>query len=275
MRDIYHGVIGSLIAAFLIFIFGLLRTKLDLRLTRAHPRFSAISFVILSLLWITTITAGFFVAPSHSIPNVAIIILPSLAFFYFTWHELDQLWRVGLKGADQEIRNGISYRRSLELCKNSLDFLGIGASKLTREEEFEKALLRCRPDTPTRLLLLNPTDMNLKSAAKRAGKDEHEYKELVLNSLRKITEVKKRRELNVEVRFYKETPVFRLMFIDRYICLLSYNVFGEGDGSQLPQLHVLRAPETRREVTSFYYPLEQYFRRLWESSDPWNFSDFL
>jgi hypothetical protein len=62
------------------------------------------------------------------------------------------------------------------------------------------------------------------------------------------------------------------MFIDDALCLVSYNVYGQGDGSQFPQLHVM----SRSEVTrSFYYAFQNYYEQLWKSAEEWNFESYL
>ena len=164
----------------------------------------------------------------------------------------------------------MNYCKSLTLCHSHLSFLGTGASKLTNESVFEETLKRCIQDHPIRLLLLSPDDDTLKKASRRANKDENEFKNIVKGSLRKIAGLRKKYS-NIEVRFYQTKPVFRLMFIDNSICLLSYNVFGKGDGSQLPQIIVANASDPRRVESTLYYPLQQYFEDLWASSEEWDF----
>ena len=156
------------------------------------------------------------------------------------WKELNQFWQLGLVGAGRKIAAGLDYKQSLSLCSNSLGFLGIGASKLTREwKEFEGAIDRChRPNRPIRLLLCDPGNEELIRMVRQAGRGPDEYQNTVKDSLRKIATLRIQREKNIKVRFYKELPLFRLMFIDDSLCLASHYVFGEGDGSQLPQLHV-------------------------------------
>lgn len=195
----------------------------------------------------------------------------------FLWKQLDQFWRLGLRGADQQITKGINYHDALKLIHNELKFLGIGASKLSREEEFAHALGRCRQDQPVQLLLCSPNDRRLVSAARKFGKPENEYRDTVTNSLRRIADLRNKRDLNIEVRFYPEDcePVLRLMFIDNSICLFSYNVWGEGDGSHYPQLHIVNLPPPKRVVQSYYYPLEVYFENLWQRASSWNFKDYL
>ncbi len=196
---------------------------------------------------------------------------------YFTWRELNQFWQLGIIGADREISRGIDYKRSLKLCSNSMDFLGVGAAKLTREvKEFEAAMERChRSNCPIRFLLCSPNNPELEQIARQAGRDRDEYRTNVRESLRAIARQRLQRGRNIEVRFYGRLPIFRLMFIDGWLCLASHYVFGEGDGSQWPQLHVRRGIHHQRDVRSLYYPFQRYFAELWDESQEWDFASNL
>jgi len=251
-------------------------------LSRRDPRLPAATFYGFALLWVLTNLASTIMTHALGLPwylAPAILVVTSLPLYLVVNHDLASFWRIGLGGADRQIRKGIDYNKALRLCRSQLAFLGIGASKLTREEEFERAMLRCRADVPIRLLLSRPTHESLAWAAKHAGKDRDEYKRIVTGSLRRIALLRKNRGVNVEVRFFPDppnyTPIFRLMFIDQQLCLCSYNVFGEDDGSRQPQLHVIGGSGIRRDVESFYYPFYLYFQWLWQLSDPWDFSSYL
>ena len=67
------------------------------------------------------------------------------------------------------------------------------------------------------------------------------------------------------------------MFIDDHMCLASYNVFGEGDGSQLPQLLVGKPAREQRETSSFYYAFWHYYETLWRQAveSEWDFEEYL
>src|SRR6202030_2243106 len=105
---------------------------------------------------------------------------------FLVWSELNQFWKIGLVGADKEVRTGIDYVNALTMCQNSLDFLGIGAGKLVQNQnEFKLAIDRCnREDRPVRLLLIQPTDPGLERIARMAGKDPQAYRKGVIESLR-------------------------------------------------------------------------------------------
>lgn len=213
-----------------------------------------------------------------------VLLLSSIVIILLLWQHIYNYQSVGVVGADRQVGKGIDYKRSLELVNNKFEFLGIGASKLTKlTTEFEAAMKRCRSDKPIRFLLLKPTDKNLTDAAQRAGRDKSEYKINVINSLRTISNMHEHRKFNIQVRFYPERPdgtvsiipIFRLLFIDNKICLLSYNALGEGGGPELPQLHLVPAKNDGRASASFYYAMERYYESLWEQSDPWNFKEYL
>lgn len=188
------------------------------------------------------------------------------------WQEARRYALVGLIGIDKTLTSGISPARSLKMCSISLDFLGVGASKLSSTGlAFEEAIQRCsRPGRPIRFLLCSPRHKDLERIARQAGVVQEKYRENVSQSLDIIARLKRERERNIEVRFYDALPLFRLMFIDDELCLASHYYFGENDGSQLPQLHI-RKIGTARDTDSLYFPLHEYFDLLWNDAKEWDF----
>ncbi len=224
--------------------------------------FVACFWVVLNIYFYRHLQGDAFL--TFSVVSFAVVAL-------FAWRELNQFWRLGLIGTDNQVSTGVDYSRSLRLCSNSLDFLGVGASKLTQEaKEFDSAMGRChRSDQPIRFLLCDPNNPQLEEIAKLAGRDREEYSTNVKESLRIIARQRKDRARNIQVRFYKRLPLFRLMLIDGWLCLASHYVFGEGDGSQWPQLHIRRNP--KRDKESLYYPFKRYYEELWDVSEEWDF----
>jgi hypothetical protein len=147
---------------------------------------------------------------------------------------------------------------------------------LTQEPKaFEEAINRCdRPGRPIRFLLSSPQNADLERIAKKAGVDHEAYKQKVAESLRTIAALRNTRAKNIELRFYEEIPAFRLMFVDDEICLASTYILGKGDGSQLPQLHIVRQSASQ-DINSLYYGFHQYFENIWEKSKIWDFRQYL
>jgi hypothetical protein len=274
MKDVLIGIISN--AIFALLAWGAKKMAVDVK--TGNPRLPGISFSIVWSFWLLMNLAAaycYYISIVRFELYLGIFAISSMILLCFNWGQLRRFWVVGLRGADPTIATGINYSGALALCKNQLEFLGTGAAKLTAEKEFQNALLRCRHDRPAKFLLCKPTAEILTAATKRAGRDADAYRKVVLDSLRVIARLRKDRNLDIEVRFYTEPSIFRLMFIDDSVCLVSYNVFGEGDGSQLPQLHVVRTPDNERVVNSFFYPFKVYFDELWEHGEVWNFTDFL
>jgi hypothetical protein len=189
--------------------------------------------------------------------------------------------QVGLYRVDTAVSTGIDYARALRLAKNSIDFLGTGAFKLTTSAEFEPAIARCnRQDRPIRFLLSHPGNPALVRAAAQAGDSPRTYQHRVQQSLSRLADLKLRRQMNIDVRFYQsvitdESPeTFRLMIIDDAICLCSYNIYGRGEGRDAPQL-MFRNSLNADNTKLFYICFQQYFESKWAASNAWNPQDYI
>jgi hypothetical protein len=221
LTAIIIGVIGNFIYGLILVALRRLRQVSVARNPRHHWIVPALAFA----LWLVfNFGYAYFIYRYKYVVLLTSTILSAWILF----QEINQFWRIGLVGADFEIRLGIDYTKALGLCSNSLDFLGIGASKLTdKNESFKAAISRCdRPGRPIRFLLSSPESVDLKRIAHKAGVDEGSYQKKVRESLRVIADLRNNRAKNIEVRFYKQFPAFRLMFIDDDICLMSHYVLG-------------------------------------------------
>lgn len=270
--NVVTNLIANAIGGVLVFIANKLRLWLFVESKKRDPRRLSLVFLIPILTWLA-LNIVIFLPVSAVLPNslkISVPIITSLVVFWCLWRDINQFLAVGILGADKNVRDGIDYEHSLRLCQNNLSFLGIGASKLTASDEFKKTLERCSDDQPTHFLLSEPTNENLKKAAKRANRPVEEYRNIVLKSLKIIAQLKNERNFKIDVRFYQNEPIFRMMFIDDSLCLLSYNIFGKGDGSDFPQLHIFNSSGKQKEKT-FYYPLKIYFEQQWQKGVEWNF----
>lgn len=195
------------------------------------------------------------------------------AGWYF---EIRQFWQLGIVGVGTDGTPRARYERALALCRDSLEFLGIGAGKLTAAgDAFTAAIDRChRENRPIRFLLSSPRNSRLITIARQANRPKTEYQEAVRSSLRVLKHLKEQRGKNIEVRLYDDLPVFRLMFVNGELCLASHYVMGEGDGSQLPDVY-LRRQAGDRDVNSIYHGFRLYFDQLWERAEPWDFKSLL
>lgn len=270
MQQDLKSLLINLIAAFLYSILLWIASKPFGR----DLRFKKYRLLILGCAWLM-INILFFIYFQQA--AVLFLVLTSLAQGWLVFKELNQFWIIGLAGADRETKTGISYERSLKLCATSMQFLGIGAGKLlSYKTEFEKAIDRCsRPGSPIRFLLCHPDSENLKAIARSADKNELSYQKVVMETLKELAYLKHERAKNIEVRLYEDFPTFRLMFINDQLCLASHYMLGKGgDGSDAPQMHVVKKSSSR-DVDSLFYGFEEYFERIWKTSKEWDWRSYL
>jgi len=265
-------VVANLVADAILLLLTILYAKLSPLLSRRDPRFKPILLLALWLLWFL---ANWLYLQLKLSGFVVFLAVSSTFLAIAVSRDLYRFWSVGLLGADPHTRSGLDYTAALTLCRTSLAFLGVGASKLTAlPQPFEDALRRCsHGHRPIRFLLCDPNNPSLSRFEKQAGAPQGDYRRRIEDSLHVLADLKNRLAMNIEVKLYDDQtmPLFRLMFIDDMVCLASHYRFGAGDGSDLPQLHVRRASTGSPEASSFYYVFEEYFDRLWRQSREWDF----
>jgi len=274
VRSLLAEIAAALVLAGAAWALGQLRDRLLSR----RPNYAWVPLAAISGLTIAIEVIFAYLARRSWITFPLTLLLfatPPLMMSLAVFLQLRPVWSVGVRGADRSAGAGLGYKKALELCHEHMDFLGTGAAKLTSESNFERVLARCRDDQPLRFLLSRPDTATLTAAAQRYGRDREDYARIVLGSLRKLADIKVRRALgHFQVRFYETPPAFRLMFVDNNLCLVSPTIYGRGDGSQLPQLHIAR-PRGEGASESVYHAFEIYFNDLWSRSEEWDFRAYL
>ena len=235
--------------------------------------------IVVIIIALFTAITQIIAAINYNIPYNYLTILLSLTslifIIYFAWFNYKLKSITGINQIDRSIGKGMDPSTALNSCKNNLRFLGIAANKLTMSPNFEETIKRCnRPMKSIKFLLSHPNNSILRFAAKRQNKDQEEYAKKVNNTLDNLWQLKSQKAYNIEIRLYKSNnekgpPSFRLFFIDDESVLVSYYVFGEGDGLQMPQMQIVKSKKTR-DTENFYHAFDHYFNSLWESSEIYN-----
>jgi hypothetical protein len=193
-----------------------------------------------------------------------------------------RLRRVGILGVDPTIDSGIDYKASLLRVKKTLDFIGIGAYKLTMNKmEFDQALNNVHSNGESaRLLLCDPRSPVLPRLEKLANVAGGTYIANVKQSFVALEAAKRKFGSGLEIRLYvpeddKDVFTFRCMLIDGALCLLSRNAFGvDGkEGRTAPQLHISRQQVFHSGAT-LYPALSQLFEQRWKTAIEVSESDF-
>ncbi len=223
-RSFLQNLVAAAVYSGFFYLFKKIVDWISIYFFKESPKARKVGLVLVLCFWgIGTILYIYFSAPFP----VLFIALMTVSLGIIMWKELSQYWNVGLIRLDKTIEAGVDYQKALKLCTNQLDFLGIGASKLTASTEFEPAIRRCNRSTvPIRFLLTKPSNPLLIKAAMQRGEDPQVYQRRVSNSLTILQGLHNVSNLNIEVRFYpsdrqRDMPLFRLMFINNSICLSS------------------------------------------------------
>jgi len=266
----------DLLAAAVLWGLARARSILLTRNQRLFPGDRLVSLAFIGVIWFvgTYMIFTWETAVTQPALGAILVSIPTIAGVSVLAQDSRRFRQVGLAAADTTVTRNLQPTPALQSVNNTLEFLGTGASKLTTSGAFHDAVMRAtRSGSTVRLLLSKPDSVNLMQAARRADRPFDAYKDLVIESLRTVADLKNKQAAKVEVRFYTGARRFRLMFIDEHLCLFSYNVYGASDQLAFPVLRVIKS--SRNEVKSFYWALEKYFEDEWESASEWNFQEYL
>lgn len=211
----------------------------------------------------------------------SLVFVVFIASVFLVWFSLRGLFRIGLFDAFETTDRGITYSTSLKLSHESISFLGIGAHKLTSDDDFEDAIRRCSHGGGTaRFLLSAPTNNLLSKLALQNGFPADGYQQKVRESLKLLAHLKISKSLNIEVRFHptehrKDFQQFRLMIINQNICLLSWTVWDERIGRGNPQILLKQTVAAKRQKSTLFKAFSDYFEEMWASGTPANLKDYL
>ena len=265
-KDIFNGTIGGLISAALLAapLYALRLTRLTLKHAKVGL-FARLLGMVLGWVLVAYLLSSI-VDLSWLFLGLGCVLTGSILWV------ARPFFLLGIVDAHKRTIDGIDFKTSLNLARSSIDFLGIGADKLTKLEEFEGAMRRCGGSgNRVRLLLSPPDNPILERHAKRNGVDASAYKDKVRESLRRIARMRAQHDLAIEVRFYpaantKDLQQFRLMFIDGSICLAGWTVWGKHIGMDNPQLVLKERRRVHPDIAA-YKAFHDYFEALWDDRD--------
>ncbi|ALQ51140.1 hypothetical protein SAMN05216406_13520 [Nitrosomonas ureae] len=177
------------------------------------------------------------------------------------------------------------YKQLLCNAVSNFSMLGVGADKITRDFDiFKETMNRCASnDKPARFLLVAPDVDWVNHGAIRRGLGDNHFSKILINSLRKIAELKCQNGMPIEVRFYRSTPLFRMIFVNDEECWFGYyseSVVNSGENEFVNKSHtniIIRRPKNKPPDRELYGAIEAYYNTLWEKStdEIWDFKKYL
>ncbi|NVD28606.1 hypothetical protein HUO14_11900 [Parasphingorhabdus flavimaris] len=263
---------GIAIAVTGIFIFAASKIKIPIFLNKFSLRWKVNGYILVSIflgLIIFYFTERNLILTSVSV-SVFLIFICNLMISSFS--------AVGIINVFPTTEKGIMPAKSLTMIQTDVDFLGIGGAKLTdHKEEFVNMLKRIKSNAgKARFLLSLPDNQTLESLANKYGRDEKRYQLKVIGSAREITSQCESIGVEYELRFYNldnrfSLPAFRLMLVDKKLCIFSFLNWTKAEGLDNPQMIVRKSG--RKSQSALYKSMLQYFDSLWESDSAIKVSD--
>ena len=306
VNGIGNGVIGSLLVVFIQYSVSkgtILVTDKYRRSKKKHP-FSpfmvSISIYLLFLVLLVLFTFFRFSSNEGSLTEQDLltqqlnsIVAPLICIISLSFAEIISLYRIlrkysrfGIVSLDKSAKQGLSYNKSILNTNYKLDFIGVGARKLTEnDKDFSEMVERVnQQNNEVRLILSHPENESLMNLSTRADSNEGEYGTKVKNSLKLIARLKEEKKYNISVRFYRansipDMQVFRLMIIDENYCLVTYSQFNDSShkGENLPQLHLKKTNNEEFDKSSLLNGFQKYFNQTWNYlvGEEWNYKDHI
>ncbi len=214
---------------------------------------------------------------------LTIIIVFLIFYVYKLKNKFKRYSNIGITGIDKTAEDGLTPKKSLDMITTNLSFFGVGANKLTKEEDaFASAISRVNSRrNKVRLILCHPNNKSIKEIALRSKKSEDAYRKNIISSLKIISRLVNEHKYRIEVRFYKcdncdKMPIFRIMLINDRHCVLSYYQFSSTHkGEKMTQLHLQK--QDSDDYFGLYSAFEEFFNEEWDKleNDKWDSKEFI
>jgi hypothetical protein len=170
--------------------------------------------------------------------------------------------------AIQKSETHFNLKKQLSCCEKSLYFMGLSARIILTAEAgkvITKAFAK-NNHLSLKFLLFDPREKakGRQKALDGTGDEnnwDNLWKNLILSSIGELSVLKKNhRNSNIEVRIYKDFPIFRFLIVDDSTIYMNY--YGKGFApSEIPNLMI------KKNRDGFYQAIEKYFECLWNSSE--------
>lgn len=192
---------------------------------------------------------------------ILIILIGAITYFFIMQYRYKKFGVSAIQKSDLNIE------KQLKNCESSLFFLGVSARTILKAETgrvIAEAFLR-NSQLSLKFLFFDPreTEKGRQRALDETGNENNwdSWKYIILSSIEELTVLKQEgRNRNIEVRIYKNFPIFRFLIVDN--CKIYMNYYGKGfRPSEMPNLM------SKKNRNGLYQAMEKYFECLWGSSE--------
>jgi hypothetical protein len=121
---------------------------------------------------------------------------------------------------------------------SSFIFWGISSKRTVSNPDLQAAIIRIlRSGGDACFLLLDPDSTYVELRARLERESPQAWRNDILGTVTRLQELARRENIEIEIRYYDEMPVWRVMVADRRTALVNY-FLPEKQGPQSPQLRI-------------------------------------
>jgi hypothetical protein len=194
---------------------------------------------------------------------IVIFLFLFFTIYFFIWKR--QLNSYGIYSVDPP-HSSLDMNLQMKHCQSSFDFFGVSARTILDAQGGAtiKKKIVANPNVKIRFLLLDPREdiIGKQRAEDETGNcnDWVAWKKIITASIDELKTLKSEiTTAKIEVRIYKETPIFRSICVDRKLMYVNY--YGKG----------FRPSETSNlqlsnKSISLFNALEGNFDRVWDAA---------
>lgn len=202
--------------------------------------------------------------PLEIILFVIIIILIGLLGYFLILQK--RYKKFGISDIQKSEVN-LNLKKQLGSCESSLFFMGVSARTILTAETgrvINEAFAK-NQQLSLRFLLFDPreTAKGKQRALDETGNEDiwDSWKNIILSGIKELSVLKQEgRNRKIEVRIYKDFPVFRVLLVDNKIIYMNY--YGKGfRPSEMPNLM------SKKNKNNFYHAIEKFLECHWNSSE--------
>jgi hypothetical protein len=179
--------------------------------------------------------------------------------------KLKTLNQVGIKRWEPAISAGTNTQKCIHLSQRTLKFLGIASSKwLTDPSTLRQMLLRhAGSGGHADFLLLHPDSKACREFEAIKKRKVGSLGEVIKSNAANLLSLREE-HFRINVRFYSDRPLFRLVIVDGVIMMIGLYSYVSEVGDDSPQLIL----DGSARPWSYYYAFNALFTHLWEQSIP-------
>ena len=174
---------------------------------------------------------------------------------------------LGIDRWENSMEVGTTTEKCIHNSRVSLSFLGIAATKWTRDEKILSNMLRrhAAHGGRARFLLLDPDSEECNKFSKITQRDNKSLRDTIKESANCLIQLRDKHKLPIEIKYYSSQPIFRITIVDENSIIVGLYSHNALTGEDAPQLFLKQSSSE----WSYYFAFNALFTAMWQNAiDP-------